>query len=763
MRAHICLAVLAAGCGGESTGPGDLAPATTIRIDNLADTILLGETRSLRATVRGPEGQILADRPVAWSSSDPSMITISRGGVVEALARGTATILASSGDADTNASIHARRLRFEQMFTGTGVNCGLEASGEAWCWGAVGPQGSGNGSVDRTRSDLPLRAARNSRFTTLAIGGNFICGLELTQTVLCWGENEQGQLGNGSTNRAALPEPVSGMNGARAIAAGGLHACALVGTSVHCWGDNKFGQLGDGTRIRRTSPVQVTGIGPATSLALGYAHTCTAVEGRPFCWGSDHIGQLGHDTAYIRPTPARGGLDPLGPLPFTKITASFNHSCGLITGGAVYCWGYQEYPNDFTQLNHSPVQPTPGHAFADLYNGRSIQCGLKNDSKLWCWGLLLHPVQAPAPTPVVDAAVSDATVCMLDAAGAARCWNPVYGAGQAPALVQNAPAFTSIAASSDRICGLSGTGELWCWDQWRSWEPGFAAAAVVSPGQEFATIWDGDGGVCALTPAGATWCTSHWDAASGASGLSLAAVTSSWIHACGLTAGGEAWCWGRNDEGQLGDGGTTDRLVAVPVAGGHHFISIAAGESHTCGVTSGREVFCWGSTARGQMGDDSGMDSPIPVPVDGSPGAASVSSGGGEFTCAHDPAGLAHCWPVNWERVVRTVAGPGAWSTVTAGSYFACGLDAAGTAYCWGRNFGGVFGNGQQAYEEQWSPQPVSGGIRFGTLAAGQGNVCGISTDGTAYCWGVNDHGSVGSPTPRDAGAVGLPAKLYGQ
>ena len=129
MRARICLAVFAAGCGGESTGPADLAPATTIRIENLADTILLGETRALRAIPRGSEGQILADRPIEWSSSDSSIIRISRGGAAEALAGGTVTITASSGDAVTSVSMHARRIRFERLFVGADVVCGFEASG----------------------------------------------------------------------------------------------------------------------------------------------------------------------------------------------------------------------------------------------------------------------------------------------------------------------------------------------------------------------------------------------------------------------------------------------------------------------------------------------------------------------------------------------------------------------------------------------------------------------------------------------------------
>jgi alpha-tubulin suppressor-like RCC1 family protein len=763
MRARIFAALLALGCGGESTGPDDLAPVTTIRIEGVRDTILLGETRALRAIPRGPEGQILADRPIAWTSSDPSVVAVSHGGRMEALAGGTATITATSGTASAGVAIHARRLAFDRIFAGTEVSCGLEASGEAWCWGAVGTEGTGNGSIDRTRSDVPLRAASASRFTTLAIGSEFICGLRVSSDVVCWGGNEQGQLGDGSTAARAEPAAIAGLNGATAIVAGGKHACALVGLAAYCWGANESGQLGDGTRIRRPAPVPVMGLGPVTSLAAGYNHTCAAVEGRPFCWGNDNGGQLGHDTLYIRPTPMRGGVDPAHPLPYTTITASFDHTCGLITGGAAYCWGLQEYPNDFTQLNHTPVQFAPGHEFAALYNGWSIQCGRKADSSIWCWGLLLPPIRAPMTADIIDASVSSSTVCMLESVGAVHCWNPVYARSSAPAVLQNVPAFTSIAAGRGRMCGLSGGGELWCWDEWGSWEPDAVTAVAVAPGMNFTGIQDGVGGVCALTDGGDVWCMGDSALEQGPGGHAFVAVSAGSNHACGLTADGTAWCWGQNDAGQLGDGTTVERQVPVPVEGGIRFTGITAGESHTCGTTAGGDAFCWGSTALGQMGDGTGRDSPTPIPVDGNPSIVSISAGGGSSTCGRDAAGLAHCWPVSWQPVVRTVTAPAPFSRISVGSDFACGLDGAGAAYCWGRNVSGVFGNGQQGFEEQWTPQRVSGGITFATIAAGQSTVCGIATDGVAYCWGSNALGSVGAPSVGNAEGVGLPARLYGQ
>ena len=151
-------------------------------------------------------------------------------------------------------------------------------------------------------------------------------------------------------------------------------------------------------------------------------------------------------------------------------------------------------------------------------------------------------------------------------------------------------------------------------------------------GRTFAQISAGGGHTCAVTAAGAAWCwgaNSHHELGAGledstvtapapvSGGLTLRLVAAGGAHTCGLTTDSLAYCWGKNDVGQLGDSSTTERAAPVAVHGGMHFQSLSAGASHTCGITADLVVYCWGDETRGQLGRDYPQSSSIPVRVAG--------------------------------------------------------------------------------------------------------------------------------------------------
>jgi len=110
--------------------------------------------------------------------------------------------------------------------------------------------------------------------------------------VQCWGRNESGQLGDGTTANRVTPVAVSGLSGATALAVGGAHTCALLPTgTAQCWGRNESGRLGDGTSGGfRATPVVVSGLSGATALAAGGAHTCALFQtGTAQCWGENRF------------------------------------------------------------------------------------------------------------------------------------------------------------------------------------------------------------------------------------------------------------------------------------------------------------------------------------------------------------------------------------------------------------------------------------------------------------------------------------------
>jgi alpha-tubulin suppressor-like RCC1 family protein len=184
------------------------------------------------------------------------------------------------------------------------------------------------------------------------------------------------------------------------------------------------------------------------------------------------------------------------------------------------------------------------------------------------------------------------------------------------------------------------------------------------------------------------------------------AVTSSTYVTCGLTAAGDAYCWGHPSF--VGDGGThPNTFVPVPVTGGHTF-AMLSGSPHVfvCGVTTNGAAYCWGFSSHGQLGDGTNQDRSVPTPV----------AGGLTFRA------------------------------VSAGLFHACGVTTSDAAYCWGWNQYGQMGDGTIG-TDHLVPTPVGGGLTFATVSAGGSHSCGVTTSNAVYCWGYNGNGTLGDGT----------------
>src|SRR6266566_2009661 len=243
-----------------------------------------------------------------------------------------------------------------------------------------------------------------------------------------------------------------------------------------------------------------------------------------------------------------------------------------------------------------------------------------------------------------------------------------------------------------------------------------------------------------------------------AGGLRFTMLSAGVWHTCGVTTGGAAYCWGDNQNGQLGDGTTDRRAMPAPVVGGFRFSTISAGHGHTCGVIAGGAAACWGDNSSGQLGTrvvDHTMYRSSPGRVVGVHGFATVSAGN-VHTCGMTTHGVAYCWGYNvWGQlgdgtttqrsIPVPVTGGLRFAVVDAGSYFSCGVTTGGAAYCWGENLDGELGDGTTT---SWStPVPVSGVLNFAAVGAGWYHTCGMTTTAGAYCWGYNGHSQLGEGT----------------
>lgn len=361
-----------------------------------------------------------------------------------------------------------------------------------------------SGSISFADGATGLGIATLSSFgqtSPFALGGSATCALVAGPTrtggVACLGDNGSGQLGNGSGVDALAPVGVSGLaTDVASVAAGSNHACAVtVAGAVRCWGANASGQLGDATTVSKPTPVEVSGLASgAVMVAAGHDHACALLaDGSVRCWGANDAGQLGDGTTNASSTPVTvTGL--AGRV--ISIAAGGSHSCALIRGGTVQCWGR----NDMAQLGNGTPSPSVavpvavaglGGQAVQLALGARHSCALLYEATVQCWGddargqvgdgvggVRARPAAVPGPVSVVEIVAGDEHTCAINSTGAMACWGAndhgQIGDGTTvdravPVAVTAIPdSVGAIGAGGGATCavglGSTGTaGRIWCW------------------------------------------------------------------------------------------------------------------------------------------------------------------------------------------------------------------------------------------------------------------------------------------------------------
>ncbi len=236
--------------------------------------------------------------------------------------------------------------------------------------------------------------------TAITAGLDQTCALVAGGTVKCWGANDYGQLGDGTNTASNTAVEVTGVAGATAITADLDHTCALVaGGTVKCWGYNNYGQLGNATTTNSNIAVEVAGVAGATAITAGHYHTCALVTGGTVkCWGRDDSGQSGNGTFTSSNTTA---VDVTGVAGATAIAAGGDHSCALVAGGTVKCWGqngFGELGNGTNATSNTAVDVTGVAGATAITAGGTHSCALVAGT-VKCWGRDATGSWATRPTP----------------------------------------------------------------------------------------------------------------------------------------------------------------------------------------------------------------------------------------------------------------------------------------------------------------------------------------------------------------------------
>lgn len=370
------------------------------------------------------------------------------------------------------------------------------------------------GSVLSATVLLTVRPNPGAALTRVLGGARHSIGLRADGSLLAWGANAQGQLGDGTFDPRSDAVNVTGLANVATLALGSRHAVALRSDGeVWTWGDNAHGQLGDGTTTARATPQRVMGIAPARAAAanlFGLSRSSVVLtDGSVWSWGSNAFGQLGDGTATDRLAPVRAGTL----TDVVRVSAGLGFTLALRSDGSVWAWGMNangQLGNGTTTASLAPTPVPMPSTIAAIAAGLGTSLALTADGAVLAWGvnqagevgdgtlerrLVPTPVNLPAPAVAIAAGGNHMLALLLD--GRVFAW------------------------------GFNGNGQCGC---------GAGGGSQLTPQQ-----------VAAPLPA------------------NIVAIGAGLNHSLALAADGSVWAWGDNASGQLNDGTNLPRTVPVMV------------------------------------------------------------------------------------------------------------------------------------------------------------------------------------------------------
>jgi alpha-tubulin suppressor-like RCC1 family protein len=301
------------------------------------------------------------------------------------------------GDGTTNASsipveVYGLTSGVRAITVGYVDTCALTSNGGAKCWGFNGNGELGDGTQNNSKTPIDV-SGLTSGVIAISAGRDSACALTTSGGVKCWGANEGGQLGDGTTNSSSIPVDVYELtSGVRAISVGQGNACALTsGGGVKCWGNNYYGELGNGTNKNSATPVDVSGLASGViAISVGRGDACAVTtNGGVKCWGANKYGQLGNGTQENSALPVEVyGLSS----GVSAISVGNGYACVLTSIGGVKCWGNNQ-DGELGIIGTTNSGVTLVNDVIGLKNGVNAisanwmhTCAVISSGEVKCWG-----------------------------------------------------------------------------------------------------------------------------------------------------------------------------------------------------------------------------------------------------------------------------------------------------------------------------------------------------------------------------------------
>jgi alpha-tubulin suppressor-like RCC1 family protein len=318
------------------------------------------------------------------------VLLLAQGQVMTPGSYAAATSPALTSTPPSEASIASVLAKAVQVSTGDRHACAVTAEGGVKCWGGNGYGQLGDGTTTDRLTPVDVQGL-GTKVVALSSGSSKTCAVTSSGGVKCWGCNQAGQLGDGTTTNRLTPVDVAGLtSGVVSVTAGNDHACAVTTSGgVKCWGGNQEGDLGDGTAMERHTPVEVAGLtsGVRAVTAFGYFTCALTTGGGVKCWGSNYGGQLGDGSTTDRSMP----VDVVGlSSGVVAVSAGGLHTCAVTAAGGVKCWGWNGDGQDGDGTTTDRLAPVDVAGLASgvqgVSSGGSHTCALISGGGVKCWG-----------------------------------------------------------------------------------------------------------------------------------------------------------------------------------------------------------------------------------------------------------------------------------------------------------------------------------------------------------------------------------------
>ncbi len=661
-----------------------------------------------------------------------------------------------------------------------GSTFALKGDGTLWAWGynADGRLGLG----DTESHPTPAQVPGHTGWVAFEVGGAHIVALKADGTVWTWGRNTNGELGLGYTSApVGVPTQVSGLQDCVSVSAGWWHSAAIAADgTLMAWGHNGSGRLGDGTTDQRTAPVE---IGTGWRAVSGGADFTVGIkaDGTMWGWGENGSGQVGDGTFIDRltPTPTNTGTDWVAVCAAT----GYYRSSAVRADGSLHAWGTNGDGALGTGNTAAVNEPTPiGATFgwSDIAEGHSHAIAIREDGTMWAAGLNrygrlglgIDDEWTVVPTYTQVGTDTDWTAVVVDeyhnlalkSDGTLWAWG-TDEYGQLGVELEGA-------ATNSTVPVQVGTDDDWSDIGVGHW----ASYAIKESGELWSWGWNGYGQLGLDSVENVVYSPQMVD-----SDVPWVAVEGDHSYAMGVKADGTLWGWGWYSGGRIGISDIWENPRApMQVGEDADWVTLSCGYDHSLALKADGTLWGWGSNVGGQLGlGDTGMTAfwtPTRLLTDEWTVEhwRAVSAGEG-FSHAIALDGTLWAWGDNYysrlgdgtdeRRWVPTRIGQAdTWSAVTAGDYGGRALRHDGSMWAWGYDEGGArrFGDGSGAYTQYYAPKMIFRGVRAAGqqpvgVAAGYTHALMLKGDGALWGWGANQYGQLGgsgtrlSPAPVDA------------